>query len=230
MSIYVIGDLHLSGLPPKKPMTIFGDHWENHWNKIKHNWSKSVKTSDTVIICGDISWALDIKEALEDLNTIAQLPGKKVLLRGNHDYWWVTLKRMQTETNGEFDFLQNNFVQVGNTAICGTRGWKLPNDDYFTEKDEKIYAREEIRFEISLKAAQDSGLTDIIAVLHYPPLTNETLNTKFTALCEKYNVKTCVYGHIHGKDIENAFNGIHNNTNYKLASCDGLDFKLFKIK
>lgn len=230
MSIFVIGDLHLSGLPAKKPMTLFGINWENHWEKIKTNWLQSVKPNDTVIICGDISWALDIKEALEDLNEIALLPGKKILLRGNHDYWWVTLKRMQTETNGEFDFLQNNYIQVNNTAICGTRGWKLPNDVYFTEKDEKIYTREEIRFEISLKAAKDSGFTDIIAVLHYPPLTNDNLDTKFTALCEKYNVKTCVYGHIHGKDIETAFNGNRNNTNYQLASCDSLDFKLLKIK
>jgi predicted phosphohydrolase len=230
MSIFVIGDLHLSGNPPKKPMEIFGQHWKNHWNKIKENWIKSVNKNDTVIICGDISWAIDLKEALEDLNEIAQLPGKKVLLRGNHDYWWVTLKKMREETKESFEFLQNNFIQINNTAICGTRGWKLPSDEYFTIKDEKIYLREELRFENSLKSAKDKGFDDIIAVLHYPPLTENNLNTKFTHLCEKYKVKICVYGHVHGEDITNAFNGLHNNINYKLTSCDGLNFELFKIQ
>ena len=123
MHIYAIGDLHLSGEPPSKPMEIFGEHWAGHKEKIKNNWLQTVTAEDTVIICGDISWALQLEEAKSDLQWLAQLPGEKILLRGNHDYWWTSLKKMQQFTENKFQFLQNNCIMVGNNAICGTRGF-----------------------------------------------------------------------------------------------------------
>ena len=152
MNIYAISDLHLSGEPAKKPMDIFGEHWTAHKEKVKENWLATVKEEDTVIICGDISWAMQLREVEEDLMWIAQLPGRKILMRGNHDYWWTSLKKMQDNFGKHFEFLQNNCIMVGDTAICGTRGWLLPSSENFTEDDNKIYQREGIRLEMSLQA------------------------------------------------------------------------------
>ena len=139
MNIYAISDLHLSGEPAKKPMDIFGEHWTAHKEKVKENWLATVKEEDTVIICGDISWAMQLREVEEDLLWIAELPGRKILMRGNHDYWWTSLKKMQDFFGKHFEFLQNNCIMVGDTAICGTRGWLLPSSENFTEDDNKIY-------------------------------------------------------------------------------------------
>lgn len=229
MSIYAIGDLHLSGEPPAKPMEIFGAHWLNHKEKIKNNWLQTVQENDTVIICGDISWALQLAEAQADLNWIAALPGKKILLRGNHDYWWTTIKKMQQFTENKFSFLQNNCLTAEDCAICGTRGWLLPSSDNFTDSDDKIYQREAIRLELSLQAAQQQNPTQIIVAMHYPPLFAADEETVFTALMEKYQVKHCIYGHIHGENKISTFEGIRRGINYKLVSCDTQNFTLYKI-
>ena len=156
MNIYAIGDLHLSGDPPAKPMEIFGPHWQGHAAKVAAKWRQLVSPDDTVIICGDTSWAMDLTGALPDLNWIAALPGRKILLRGNHDYWWSSLKKMQTATENKFSFLQNNFYTCGSTAICGSRGWLLPSSDNFSADDAAIYRREGLRLEASLAAARSS--------------------------------------------------------------------------
>ncbi len=227
MSIFAIGDLHLS-LGVSKPMDIF-EGWQDYHIRLKNNWQRVVKPDDTVVICGDISWALQLEEAAEDLAWIAKLPGKKILLRGNHDYWWASLKKMQTLWGEQFQFLQNGCIMVGETAICGTRGWILPSSDNFTAEDEKIYHREGIRLELSLQAAATQNTKRIIAALHYPPLFAPTEETLFTNLLEKYNVTNCVYGHIHGENHLAVFEEERSGVQYKLVSCDTQAFELYKI-
>lgn len=228
MAIYAIGDLHLSGNPPAKPMEVFGEHWTGHKEKIKENWLATAADRDTVIVCGDISWAMGMENAAEDLAWLAALPGRKLLLRGNHDYWWGSLAKMQTMYPA-FEFLQNGAVMVGNIAICGTRGWILPSAEGFTPADEKIYKRELIRLELCLQAAQKQQAERIIVGMHYPPLFAADEYNGFTELLEKYGVSNCVYGHIHGLDHVLTFEGERNGVEYKLVSCDTQNFKLTKI-
>ncbi len=230
MHIYAIGDLHLSGDPPTKPMEIFGEHWANHKAKVAANWLATITEDDTVIICGDISWALQLPEADPDLNWIAQLPGHKILLRGNHDYWWTTLKKMQNRWGEQYQFLQNNCIMVEDIAICGTRGWVLPSAEKFTAEDEKIYQREGIRLELSLKEALKHNPRQIIVALHYPPLFAAEEETVFTQLLEKYQVQDCIYGHIHGgANHIPVFEETRKGVRYKLTSCDTQEFKLYQI-
>ena len=230
MNIYAIGDLHLSGNPPAKPMEIFGEHWAGHREKIKENWLSTVSPEDVVIICGDISWAMSLREAQEDFAWLKALPGRKLLLRGNHDYWWTSLKKMQAFFGEGFEFIQNNCIQVEDFAICGTRGWLLPSAENFTEEDRKIYEREALRLTMSLECAKKSGAKEIICALHYPPLFAAEEETAFTNLLEQYEVKICLYGHIHGLDHVFTFEGERKGVNYKLVSCDTQGFKLYKVK
>lgn len=162
MSLFAIGDFHLSGEPPAKPMEVFSPNWENHFEKIRRNWLTKIKETDTVIICGDTSWAMSLEAAMQDLNRIAALPGQKIILRGNHDYWWTSLKKMQQATEGKFMFLQNNFFACGDVAVCGSRGWILPSSEAFTDDDRHIYLREGIRLENSLAAAKNAALTNLL--------------------------------------------------------------------
>lgn len=229
MHIYAIGDLHLSGEPPTKPMEVFGEHWLGHKEKIKANWLNTVTADDVVIICGDISWAMGLQNAAPDLAWLAELPGRKLLLRGNHDYWWASLAKMQQLYGEHFEFIQNDCTMAGDIAICGTRGWLLPSWDNFTEEDDKIYKREAIRLEMSLQAALKHEPESIIVALHYPPLFQAEERTAFTELLEKYEVKYCVYGHIHGENHVLTFEGERNGVNYKLVSCDTQGFELTKI-
>lgn len=229
MHIYAIGDLHLSGEPPAKPMDVFGAHWHNHKEKIRANWLATVNEDDTVIVCGDISWAMQLGEAACDLNWLAALPGSKILLRGNHDYWWASVKKMQQMYGDAFQFLQNNCIMVDGTAICGTRGWILPSAEGFTEDDNKIYQREGIRLELSLQEARKHNPARIVTALHYPPLFATDERTLFTDLMESYGVSDCVYGHIHGESHITVYEGERSGVNYKLVSCDTQGFQLYKI-
>jgi len=229
MNIYAIGDLHLSGEPPAKPMEIFGEHWLGHKEKIKNNWLATVTDGDVVIICGDISWAMGVKNAAEDLAWLAQLPGRKLLLRGNHDYWWSSLAKMQQLYGEHFEFIQNDCTMVDNISICGTRGWVLPSAENFSAEDEKIYKREALRLELSLKAAQHHNPEQLIVAMHYPPLFAADEHTLFTDLMEKYHVNHCVYGHIHGENHVLTFEGEREGVNYKLVSCDTQGFALTRI-
>ena len=229
MNIYAIGDLHLSGEPPAKPMEIFGEHWLGHKEKIKNNWLATVTDGDVVIICGDISWAMGVKNAAEDLAWLAQLPGRKLLLRGNHDYWWSSLAKMQQLYGEHFEFIQNDCTMVDNISICSTRGWVLPSAENFSAEDEKIYKREALRLELSLKAAQHHNPEQLIVAMHYPPLFAADEHTLFTDLMEKYHVNHCVYGHIHGENHVLTFEGEREGVNYKLVSCDTQGFALTRI-
>lgn len=236
MSIYVIGDLHLSFKEPK-PMNIFGENWEKHEEKIKKDWISKVKKEDTVILAGDFSWAMKLEDALPDFQYINELPGKKIMLKGNHDYWWTTvtsMKKFLAENNiKNIDFLYNNSYEIENKIICGTRGWSLSADDTF--EDNKIINREVNRLKLSiedgiLKYGSDK---DIIAILHYPPIIQSNIvkneTTPFIQVLKDYNVKKCYYGHLHGISIKDAVNGNMNEIELHLVSCDGVDFKLQEI-
>ena len=229
MAIYAIGDLHLSG-HSDKPMDIFGEHWVGHENKIKASWLGKIKENDAVLIPGDISWAMTLEKAMVDLEWIAYLPGIKYLIKGNHDYWWKSI----TKLNLLFDsmnFIQNNSFTYTEYVICGTRGWICPNNYKFTDHDKKIYLREANRLEMSLKSAkQRRGYKDIIVMMHYPPTNDKLEPSLFTEILEKYNVSHVIYGHLHGEDSYGyGLQGMYNGVNYKLVSCDYNNFEVVKI-
>lgn len=231
MSIYVIADLHLS-FSQNKPMDIFGDNWENHDEKIKKNWIKKVKADDYVILPGDFSWATYIEDTKLDFSYLNSLPGKKILLKGNHDYWWTTLASMRKFVKeNEFeniDFLYNNSYLVEDKIIVGTRGWNV----FDSENDKKMIKRETARLELSIKdGIQKYGNErEIIAFLHYPPITQNNLNKpenrEFINMLKKYNIKRCYYGHLHGQSHKDAVVGIIDGIEYKLISADYLNFDL----
>lgn len=228
MAIYAIGDLHLS-FSTDKPMDIYGPDWEDHTERVKSEWEKSVGEDDTVIVAGDISWALRLNEAMPDLDWIHELPGNKVFIRGNHDLWWSAIGKLNKLYDDIF-FLQNTCFEAEGIAICGSRGWTDPSDPEFTEADEKIYRRELIRMEMSLNAAIDRGLNHIIVAVHYPPAASDKKATEFTNMFEKYNVKKVVYGHLHGEDAyRKGIMGNLNGIDYSLVSLDYLKCEPLKI-
>ena len=230
MAIFAISDLHLS-FGVNKPMNIFGKTWENYEERIKKNWLSTVTQNDTVIIPGDISWGLTFNEALPDFKFIDKLPGQKILIRGNHDYYFSTktkLSRQFKENNlNTLKILQNEAFDVDNYIICGTRGWGR-NECNTKEFDEKIIAREECRLILSLEQGrllQKSGINkDILVALHYPPFVSN-----FQNIMKEYNVKKCIYGHLHGYGRFLIKEGIIDNIEYVMVSCDNTDFKLVKL-
>lgn len=230
MSIYAIGDLHLSFANPK-PMNIFGNNWNNHEEKIKLDWISKVKEEDTVVLPGDFSWAMNLKDTKKDFEYINNLPGRKIMSKGNHEYWWTTvtnIKKFLKENNfSNIDFLYNNSIEVEDKLICGTRGWNLNLE---SETSNKIITREEIRLENSIQDAINKNLDkEIIVFMHYPPNIKQNLNTGFFKILKKYNIKRCYYAHLHGNSIKEALNGVYDGIEFKLVSADGLDFKLLKI-
>lgn len=225
MALYAIADLHLSGAQ-SKPMDIFGLHWDRHAERIAEDWTARVKASDTVLIPGDISWAMTLEDARPDLQWLHELPGRKILLRGNHDYWWKSIKTLN-RLYEDMDFVQNNCFGYKDYAICGTRGWLCPNDAEFTEHDEKIYLRELQRLELSLKEAQKAKYSRIIVMMHYPPTNYQHEPSGFTELFKRYRVEQVVYGHLHTDAAHKlAIQGIIEGIQYFLVSCDYLNFKL----
>jgi uncharacterized protein len=204
MSLFAIADPHL-GFGVNKPMDVFGGRWQDHENRLAENWRKVVEPGDTTIIAGDISWAMHLEDALPDLRFLDELPGRKILMRGNHDYWWTSLKKMEAYCQAEgmtsFSFLQNNCVLVKpGKIVCGTRGWILPDDPAFSDADRKIYLREAGRLRLSLDSARALRTAggEIIACFHYPPGGSDGKPTLFTEIMNEYAVSRCIYGHIHG--------------------------------
>lgn len=232
MSIFTIADLHLA-LGIDKPMDVFGGRWSNYMEKLKENWISNVSQDDTVIIPGDVSWATYIDSAYEDFRFIEDLPGKKVISKGNHDYWWTTsskLNKYLTENNlSTITFMHNNAFELEEVAVCGTRGWKGPGEDDFKKDDEKIYKREIERLELSIKAALKLELSRMMVFMHYPPVTVKSPMTGFIDIMKKYEIKECYYGHLHGEGIKGAIEGEYEGIELKLVSSDYLNFKPFKI-
>lgn len=228
MSLYAIGDLHFS-TAVNKPMNIFGDNWDNHEEKIINSWKNQVKDDDIVLVVGDTSWGINMNEAEQDLDIIHKLPGKKIFVKGNHDYWWTTVTKLN-KLYENMSFLQNNFYSYKDYAICGTRGWICPNDFKFTQEDEKIYKREAHRLKLSLDAAKKAGFKKIIVITHYPPTNDKLESSLFTDIYEQYCVEKVIYGHLHGKEsFKMGLEGIRNEVEYKLVSCDYTNFNIIKI-
>lgn len=221
MKLFALSDLHLP-LGANKPMDIFGG-WDNYVERIEKNWKKLVADDDTVVIGGDISWAISLREAKPDFEFINSLPGKKIILKGNHDFWWGTANKINEfliENNFDtISILHNNCYSDGNIAVCGTRGWIY---DGTGERDQKVILRECGRLETSIKRAIDAGVEPIV-FLHYPPAYAEFVCDEIVDVLKKYEVKHAYYGHIHGKGIFNTVNN-YENINLHLTSCDGVEF------
>lgn len=225
MSLFAIGDLHLSG-GDDKPMDIFGPQWDGHFFKISENWEKTVRPEDTVLIPGDISWAMRLEDARADLETIGKLPGRKILCKGNHDYWWNSITQVRSILPESMTALQHDAADLGDRVVCGTRGWLIPTEENpLTPSDQKIYRREAQRLEIALDTAFGIAAgRPVIVLMHYPPLTAGTRETLFTKLLEERGVSLAVYGHLHGEGLKCGYNGEWHGVQYRLTSCDGLDF------
>ena len=227
MSLYAIGDLHLS-LGSDKPMDVFGGRWEGYVEKLKEGFS-SLCDDDLTVICGDITWGMTLEQAKEDFLFIDRLPGRKIILKGNHDYWWTTVAKTTRffEENGikTIDILHNNSFSYGEIGICGTRGWFF-EECRDTEHDKKMISREVMRLEASLVSA---GEREKYVFLHYPPKFYNYECPEILALLSKYEVSHCFYGHIHGTGCAFAFNGRKNNTDFALISADHLNFRPKKL-
>lgn len=230
MKIFSISDLHLSGMSDK-PMDVFGSGWENHFEKIKTDWRNKVSDEDIVLIAGDISWGTTLEEGLYDLNSLKDLKGKKVFIRGNHDYWWNGITKLRRAAPDDtFYFLQNDCVKFGNVVICGSRGWSCPGSADFTERDERLYKREAERFKLCFgqveKVRFDGDI--LITMIHYPPFSQKSPTTDFTRMFEEYRVDKAVFGHVHG-EIFFPFRTVKNGIEYILTSCDKVGFTLQRI-
>ena len=254
MKVFAIGDLHLSGNPPTKPMDIFGPHWNDHWARIKEHWNANVSDEDIVFLVGDMSWALRLEEAACDLQEIASLPGKKYMIRGNHDYWWASANKMHNLMGDAITFIQGHgtaeLIQTEEgprlIAFGGTRAYLCPGDSHFSpETDQSIYDRELMRTEAALQemdkaTAYLSSTSDLsidienipvtkLLLLHYPPFNESNAPSGFTDLMEQYMVDICIFGHLHDQISFNRIPKEFSTTKLELVSADYLDFKLKQI-
>lgn len=228
MSLYAIGDLHLS-FTTNKPMDIFGPRWKNHVEKIREGFS-ALTDDDVCVICGDLSWGMNLEETLEDFRFLDELPGRKIVLKGNHDLWWTSMTKMTAflEKNGfkTISFLHNNAYPFGgNAAICGTRGW-FYEESKSAAHDKKMIDREILRLETSLKAA---GEREKYVFLHYPPKYGTYTCPEILAVLKQYEAKVCCSGHLHAESLRYAFNGWLDHTEHICVSGDAIAFKPCKI-
>lgn len=226
MSIYAISDLHLA-ISINKPMDVFGRRWNNYMQKIEENWNKVVGEEDYVLLPGDISWVTYLKEAYLDFKFIDNLNGKKIISKGNHDYWWTTLSKLRKyidENNFKsITFLNNNSIKIEDIVVCATRGWKCPNEDGFTREDKKIYDREVQRLKLSLESVEDKE-SEKYVMIHFPPFNSKKEKNELIELMIEHNVKKCFYGHLHGRGFQKSFEGMMQGINFKLISADYLNF------
>ena len=226
--IFAIGDLHLPG-GSDKPMHVFGTQWEGHFDKISHDWKARVNDDDIVLIPGDISWAMHLEDALNDLEAIGTLPGRKILIRGNHDYWWGSISKLRAVLPENMFTLQNDALRLSGYIFCGSRGWMQAADKEDIE-NHKIYQRELLRMELSLVCANKLKQNErVIALTHYPPTDAAGNSNAMTSLFDKFDVKDVVYGHLHGVAGQFAFAGKIGSVTYHPVSCDGLNFKLYEL-
>lgn len=222
MALYAIGDLHLS-FQADKPMDVFGGAWKGYVDKLREG-LKVIGPEDTTVLLGDLTWGMSLEDAVEDFRFISEIPGRKIILKGNHDYWWSTAKKFYSfcEAQGFADMLvlNNNCWFYGDVALCGTRGWFYEEERHGAQ-DEKIFKRELMRLEASLKAAGDR---EKLCFLHYPPRFGAYRCDEIMDMLTAYGVRECYYGHLHGDSHKLAFEGIHGGVRYHLAAADYLGF------
>ena len=228
MSLFVISDPHLS-FGTDKPMNIF-DGWVDYENRLAENWKRSVGPDDSVVIPGDISWGLDASQAVPDLKFLDGLPGTKYILKGNHDLWWPTISKlnalMQENSIGTIVPVYRNAYAAEGVAVCGTRSWFYDS----ANPSEKVFQREMMRLESSLQCAAGLQMPEIIAFLHYPPIFSGMIVQETVDLLKKYGVRRCYYGHVHGRNISHAFNGVYEDIHFRLVSADALSFVPLRIE
>jgi uncharacterized protein len=227
MRVFAIGDTHLSLARPK-PMDVFGPQWKNHDQRIRENWQRIASDDDLLLIAGDISWAMTAREAEPDLEFIAGFKGRKLLLKGNHDYWWESITKLRSSMPPGIDLLQNDAHAYNGVAIAGARGW-LPPETGRAESEARIYERETQRLRLSLDALDGMDFQHLIVMTHYPPLRSLREETAFSELIEASGAGDCVYGHLHGADIATAAQGERNGVRYRLVSADAVDFAPVQI-
>ena len=227
MALYAIGDLHLC-LGAPKPMDVFGGAWVNYMDKLKDGLSV-IGPEDTTVLLGDLSWALDLENAQADFAWINKIPGRKIILKGNHDYWWSTAAKFQKFcVENQFSnmfILNNNFYEYEDWAICGTRGWFF-EESRSSEHDEKVFKRELLRLETSLRAAGDRNK---MVFLHYPPRYKGYECQEILDLLQKYGVRRCFYGHLHGPSHKLAMEGVWDSVEFRLTAADYLNFTPFRV-
>lgn len=230
MKIYAISDLHIS-INNQKPMDVFGGKWVGYLEKIISDWKEKVCDDDLVLIGGDISWAMKIEDAKQDIELLKDLKGKKIFIKGNHDYWWSGIGKVRDILPESCYALQNDSIKIGNVIICGSRCWTVPGSPDFKEQDMKLYLREIERLRLSLKDAQklrEDG-DKLIALVHFPPFNVKREDNAFTSIFEEYKVDSVVYGHLHGKNVRSDKLVVKNGIKYYLTSCDQVDNKLTEI-
>ncbi|MDD7363097.1 MAG: metallophosphoesterase [Peptoniphilus sp.] len=225
--IWAIGDLHLDH-KKEKPMSVFGKAWEDHENKIFDAWNRRVKADDHVLVVGDISWALKLEEGVEDLKRLDDLPGRKILIKGNHDYWWSSLNKLNQLGLRSIDFLHNTGIVLDDIAVCGSRGWTDIDSNGFDEKDEKIYKRELNRLQLSIDdmnaKCEGKDIRARIAMLHYPPFSSKGEPNDFADILRDAKIDYCVYGHLHSYGHKFIVEGDYGGVEYRCVSSDYVNF------
>lgn len=230
MKVYAISDLHLS-TTVEKPMDVFGGCWENYLEEIFTSWQETVREEDVVLLCGDFSWAMRMEQAKSDFDLISKLAGKKVILRGNHDYWWNGYSKVLQALPKGFYAVQNNCLRFDRLLLCGSRGWLTPGTNGMTQEDNHIYKREVERLRLSLSAMQKMRKEDdvVIGLMHFPPFNGRYEDSDFVRLFVEYNVNTVVYGHLHGKDCRAELKLKKFGIDFFLTSCDLVSNKMVYV-
>lgn len=228
MNVFAIADLHFD-FKKEKPMDIFGCNWERHEEKIIESWKSTVGQGDLVLIPGDISWALKLQDALDDLLRIEDLPGIKIIGKGNHDYWWSTSNKLDSLGLKTIKFLKNNSYIFDDLVVCGTRGWDTMEDHSGDLSNEKIFLRELNRLKISLEAAKKTN-KKMVVMLHYPPFNSDGLPNEFFDMMKDYQAQICIYGHLHGEEgHKNVREGLIDSIFLHCVSSDYINFELKRI-
>ena len=231
MKVFAISDLHLA-ISTDKPMDVFGGNWVDYMDRIRADWNDKVSDGDLVLIGGDISWAMKLEDGISDIKTLSDLKGEKILIKGNHDYWWgKAIGRLRESLPEGFYALQNDSVKFGNVIICGSRLWSVPGSPDYDEQDEKLYLREIERLKLSFASVNKTRKEGdkLIALVHFPPFNVKRESSGFTEIFEENKVDAVVYGHLHGKNVRSDRLVIKNGIKYYLTSCDQVDNKLTEI-
>lgn len=226
--VFAISDLHLSTVT-NKPMDVFGGNWDGYWEKIVADWNSKVTDDDIVIIAGDISWGMKLEEAKADLEAIHSLKGTKIIIKGNHDYWWSSYNKVKSILPASIKAIQNNSITINDYIFCGTRGWATELNS--TAEDKKIYRRETIRLKMTLDNAMlsYSPQKKLVVMTHYPPFNAKFMDSEMTELIAQYPVKCVIYGHLHGKGGRSEQIIYKNDIPYYLTSCDKLNNQLVEL-